>query len=94
MKTETRINKSDILNMFGVASLSDVRDEDLIKLAEDGKLGHQTRYAATTSRAFSDTHALVDKIREAVENGKELCVVYFEGGWFSNRSVEICLHNI
>ena len=84
------IYTSEILKMFWAASLSDVRDEDLKKLAEDGKLGHQTRYAIATRRAFSDTQVLVDKLREAVKHRKELFIVYFEGGMLSNYSVEIC----
>ena len=73
------MKKIDILSHFGVESLSAIKDEDLIELAEEGKLGEYTMWSAVGSWMFPNKKALADHIRKAIEMEKELRTSFIDG---------------
>ena len=83
------ITKKDILRKYKAASFSSIKDEDLISLAENGELGIQTMYSVAKKWAFSNTHTLAEKIREAVNKGKEIRVVVIEGENYEEDKIVI-----
>ena len=85
------IKKNEILKKFKVDSLSEIKDKDLISLAEEGELGSDTMYSAAKKWAFPNIHALAEFIREAINMEKELRVVITEGEFFSEDEIDILL---
>jgi len=83
------MKKNDFLSHFGVETLSAIKDEDLIELAEEGKLGIHTMWAAVKSWAFPNKKVLADHIRKAIEMEKELRVSFLEGELYSEDQVTI-----
>lgn len=81
------IKKNEILTRFGVDSLSSIKDEDLIKMAEMGEFGQNTKWSAVKSWAFPNKKVLADHIRKAIETGKELRVLVTEGELYSEDQV-------
>ena len=83
------ISKNAVLLHFGVNSLSAIKDEDLIGLAEEGRLGECTMWAAAKGWAFSNKKSLADHIRKAIEMGKDLRVSFIEGELYEEDQVII-----
>lgn len=73
------MTKNDILKKYEVDSLDEVPDKEILELALSGSLGERMRVSATMSWCFKTEKDLVDNIRKALNNNKEL-YVSFEWG--------------
>lgn len=73
------MTKEVILKKYKVNSLDEVPDKEILELALSGSLGDCTRASSTMSWCFNTEKDLVDNIRKALNNNKEL-YVSFEWG--------------
>jgi hypothetical protein len=73
------MTKEVILKKYKVNSLDEVPDKEILELALNGSLGERMRVSATMSWCFKTEKDLVDNIRKAINNNKEL-YVSFEWG--------------
>lgn len=73
------MTKNDILKKYEVNSLDEIPDKVILELALSGSLGERMRVSATMSWCFKTEKDLVDNIRKALNNNKEL-YVSFEWG--------------
>lgn len=83
------IKTKEILKRLGFSDLSSIDDEMIIKLARQGEFGHDTKWSALKVWAFQDEHELAKHIRKAIEQEKELVVVFVNGEGMSEDRVEI-----
>lgn len=66
------VSKEEIFEIYGVESLSEISDNELILFALSEKLGSGTMWTACNPWMFRDEHDLANHIRKAIELGKEL----------------------
>lgn len=83
------MKKKDVLDYYSVSSLKEIDDEKLLKLAKEGNLGRETKWAALKVWAFKSKSDCAEHIRKALELGKELRVGIMEGEHMSEDRTEI-----
>lgn len=83
------MNKKELLKHFNVSSLADVSDQDLIKLAREGKLGEETMYSLWDLWMFKSEHDFAEHVRIALEKGKQLRTGFCDGEGVCPDKIEI-----
>ena len=83
------MNKKEVLEHFGVSKLADISDNDLIKLAKDGKFGRITECSAHSLWIFESNHDFAEHVRKALEKGKQLQACFYDGEGLLPNEIDI-----
>lgn len=83
------MDKKEVLAMFGVDDLKSIPDNELIRLAEDEKLGFETYRTVHLYSSYFKLSELAGYIREAIDKDKEVVSFFSWGEYEHEDSVEI-----